>query len=69
MSTWYRHWLKTLLSMHFLAAEFKNGRVSINDPRSCRPKTYTTDDQVGASYRMVFDDTRLTVQQTDVHRH
>ena len=46
------------------AAEFKRGRDSTeDDPRSGRPKTPTTDEQVDAIHRMVWDDRRLTVQQ------
>ena len=46
------------------AAEFKRGRDSTeDDPRSGRPKTSTTDEQVHATHRMVLDDRRLTVQQ------
>lgn len=46
------------------AAEFKRGRVSTeDDPRSGRPKTSTTDEQVAAIHRMVLDDRRQTVQQ------
>ena len=49
------------------AAEFKQGRVSIrvveDDPRSGRPKSSTTDEQVDAIHRMVLDDRRLAVEQ------
>ena len=44
--------------------EYKRGRVSIeDDPRSGRPKTSTTDEQVDTIHRMVLDDRRLTVEQ------
>ena len=46
------------------AAEFKQGRESIeDDPPSGRPTTSTTDDQAETTHRTVLDDRRFSIQQ------
>ncbi|KAK5650765.1 hypothetical protein RI129_001794 [Pyrocoelia pectoralis] len=48
----------------FWTAEFKRGRMSlVDDERSGRPKTATTDDNIANVHKMVLDDRRIKVRE------
>ena len=52
-----------LSTVHKWAAEYKRGRDSLeDDPRSGRPATATTQENIGRVHHMVMDDRRLTVR-------
>ena len=54
----------TLSTVKKRAAEFKRGRESLeNDPRSGRPASATTQENIDRVHHMVMDDKRLTVNQ------
>jgi len=51
-------------TVKFWAAEFKRGRTSlIDDERSGRPKTATSDDNIAQVYQMVLDNRRIKVRE------
>ena len=68
-NAWSTHLVRIPLLKKW-TANFKLGRDSIEeDPRSGRPKSATTDDQVEVIHRMVMKDRRVTVQHSGSHGH